>query len=62
MLGHARVLKKLLEAVTCSLLLIKPAPRAPFKLKVGEALQARSAPEEQARGAKQDRPPGPDNS
>jgi nucleotide-binding universal stress UspA family protein len=33
--GHAEVLKKLLAAITCPMLLVKPAPRPPFKLKVG---------------------------
>lgn len=36
MAGHARVLKALIEAVSCPLLLVKPAPREPFRLKVGE--------------------------
>jgi nucleotide-binding universal stress UspA family protein len=37
MAGHARVLKALIETVSCPLLLIKPTPREPFRLKVGEA-------------------------
>jgi nucleotide-binding universal stress UspA family protein len=36
--GHAPVLKHLLGAVTCPILLMRPAPRMPFTLKVGEAL------------------------
>lgn len=36
MAGHARVLKALIDGVTCPLLLVKPAPREPFRLKVGE--------------------------
>jgi nucleotide-binding universal stress UspA family protein len=38
MAGHARVLKHLIEVITCPLLLVKAAPPAPFELKVGEAL------------------------
>lgn len=36
MAGHAQVLKALIAAVTCPLLLVKPAPPEPFRLKVGE--------------------------
>jgi nucleotide-binding universal stress UspA family protein len=39
MAGHARVLKHLLEAVTCPTLLVKPKPHAPFTLKVGEEFE-----------------------
>lgn len=39
MTGRAPVLKRLLRASTCPILLIKPAPRVPFALKVGEALE-----------------------
>lgn len=39
MTGHARVLKHLIEVVTCPALLVKPTPRAPFSLKVGEELE-----------------------
>jgi len=35
MSGHAEVLKALLAAITCPLLLVKPARHGPFKLKVG---------------------------
>lgn len=34
--GHARVLKTLIQQVSCPLLLVKAAPRQPFRLKVGE--------------------------
>ena len=37
-MGHAEVLKALLAAITCPILLVKAAPRAPFKLKVGEEI------------------------
>lgn len=33
--GHAEVLKKLLQAITCPMLLVKAARQAPFTLKVG---------------------------
>lgn len=36
MAGHAQVLKALIGAVACPLLLVKPPPREPFSLKVGE--------------------------
>lgn len=36
--GRAPVLKHLLGAITCPILLMRPAPRTPFTLKVGEAL------------------------
>ncbi len=39
MTGHARVLKRLIEAITCPLLLVKPAARMPFRLKVGEEIE-----------------------
>jgi nucleotide-binding universal stress UspA family protein len=39
MTGHARVLKHLIQVVTCPVLLVKPVPRAPFKLKVGEGIE-----------------------
>lgn len=37
--GHAPVLKRLIEAVTCPLLLVKPAAPMPFRLKVGEEIE-----------------------
>lgn len=37
--GHADVVKRLLQTVTCPVLLVKAAPRPPFVLKVGEALE-----------------------
>jgi hypothetical protein len=37
--GRARVLKQLLQAITIPVLLVKPAARRPFRLKVGEALE-----------------------
>ncbi len=39
MTGHARVLKRLIEEITCPLLLVKPAARMPFRLKVGEEIE-----------------------
>lgn len=39
MTGHARVLKHLVQVVTGPVLLVKPAPRMPFKLKVGEEIE-----------------------
>jgi hypothetical protein len=39
MTGRARVLKQLLEVITTPVLLVKPAARGPFRLKVGEALE-----------------------
>lgn len=39
MTGRAHVLKQLLEAITTPVLLVKPAARGPFRLKVGEALE-----------------------
>lgn len=39
MAGHADVLKALLREIHCPMLLIKPARRAPFKLKVGDELE-----------------------
>lgn len=38
MLGHAEVLKRLIETVPCPVLLMKAAPRPPFKLRVGEEI------------------------
>jgi nucleotide-binding universal stress UspA family protein len=37
--GHARVLKQLLRTVTVPVLLVKPAVRTPFRLKVGEEIE-----------------------
>lgn len=37
--GRAPVLKRLLQVVSCPVLLVKPARRAPFKLKVGDELE-----------------------
>jgi nucleotide-binding universal stress UspA family protein len=39
MAGHARVLKYLIERITQPVLLVKPAPRAPFRLRVGEEIE-----------------------
>lgn len=39
MTGHADVLKALIKESHCPMLLIKPSPHAPFKLKVGDELQ-----------------------
>lgn len=36
--GHAAVLKRLIEELDCPLLLVRPRPRMPFRLKVGEEL------------------------
>jgi nucleotide-binding universal stress UspA family protein len=36
--GHARVLKTLIQEISCPLLLVKAAPRQPFRLKVGEEM------------------------
>ena len=41
--GHAAVVKRLLGAVACPLLLVRPPARAPFALRVGEALAQPSA-------------------
>jgi hypothetical protein len=41
MAGHAAVLKHLVQVVTCPLLLVKPAARMPFRLKVGEEIEPR---------------------
>ncbi|HXH08309.1 MAG TPA: universal stress protein [Alphaproteobacteria bacterium] len=38
MTGHAEVLKRLLWQARCAVLLVKPQPRAVFRLKVGDAL------------------------
>jgi nucleotide-binding universal stress UspA family protein len=37
MIGHAQVLKSLMRRIRCPLLLVKPQPKEPFRLKVGEA-------------------------
>lgn len=37
MVGHAQVLKTLMRRIRCPVLLVKPVPREPFRLKVGEA-------------------------
>ncbi len=37
--GHAGVLRALLRQAACPLLLVKPPPPAPFKLKVGEEIE-----------------------
>lgn len=37
MVGHAQVLKRLMQRIRCPVLLVKPAPKEPFRLKVGEA-------------------------
>jgi hypothetical protein len=37
--GRARVLGHLVREITCPVLLVKPAVRAPFRLDVGEALE-----------------------
>lgn len=39
MIGHAEVLKRLIQTVTCPVLLVKPAPQPPFRLKVGEEIE-----------------------
>jgi hypothetical protein len=39
MTGHADILKRLIERVTGPLLLVKPAVRMPFRLKVGEEIE-----------------------
>jgi nucleotide-binding universal stress UspA family protein len=39
MIGHAQVLKLLMREVSCPILLVKPAPRPPFRLKVGEEFE-----------------------
>jgi nucleotide-binding universal stress UspA family protein len=39
MAGHARVLKRLIRVITCPVLLVKPAARMPFRLKVGEEIE-----------------------
>jgi nucleotide-binding universal stress UspA family protein len=39
MAGHARVLKDLIQVITCPILLVKPAARMPFRLKVGEEIE-----------------------
>jgi len=39
MTGHAEVLKELLEVITCPILLVKPARRPAFELKVGEEME-----------------------
>lgn len=37
--GHANVVKYLVQRITCAVLMVKAAPPAPFKLKVGEELE-----------------------
>lgn len=37
--GHANVVKRLLASIECPVLLVKSAPPAPFKLKVGEEIE-----------------------
>lgn len=39
MAGHAAVLKHLIQTITCPVLLMKAAPRPPFKLHVGEDIE-----------------------
>jgi nucleotide-binding universal stress UspA family protein len=39
MRGHALVLKRLIRVITLPVLLVKPEPRMPFRLKVGEEIQ-----------------------
>jgi nucleotide-binding universal stress UspA family protein len=39
MTGHARVLKDLIQRVSCPVLLVKPAARMPFRLKVGAEIE-----------------------
>jgi nucleotide-binding universal stress UspA family protein len=39
MAGHARVLKRLLQEIPTPVLLVKPAVRVPFRLKVGEDIE-----------------------
>ncbi len=39
MIGHAHVLKRLMGQVRCPIVLVKPTPRPPFRLKVGEAFE-----------------------
>jgi len=36
--GHAQVLKTLLQRLGCPVLLVKPRPKRPFRLKIGDAL------------------------
>ncbi|WP_303908068.1 universal stress protein [Thiohalomonas denitrificans] len=38
-IGHARVLKRLMWQVRCPILLVKPAPKPRFRLKVGEEFE-----------------------
>lgn len=40
MMGHAQVLKNLIRVITHPVLLVKPGVKAPFKLKVGEEMEA----------------------
>lgn len=37
--GHAEVLKALIQQVHCPVLLVRPARKAPFRLKIGDALE-----------------------
>jgi nucleotide-binding universal stress UspA family protein len=39
MTGRARVVKHLVQVITQPILLVKPEPRMPFRLKVGEAME-----------------------
>jgi nucleotide-binding universal stress UspA family protein len=39
MTGHARVLRRLIQAITSPVLLVKPPVRMPFQLKVGEQIE-----------------------
>lgn len=39
MTGHAPVLKRMIQVITCPVLLMKAAPRPPFKLHVGEQIE-----------------------
>ncbi|MCW5631986.1 MAG: universal stress protein [Rubrivivax sp.] len=41
--GHAQVVKRLLGALTCPLLMVTAVDRAPFALHVGDTLEARAA-------------------
>ncbi len=38
MTGHASVLKRLIQTITCPVMLMKAVPRPPFKLRVGEEI------------------------
>jgi nucleotide-binding universal stress UspA family protein len=43
MIGHARVLKQLIQAITTPVLLVRPTARIPFRLKVGEEIERPSS-------------------